>query len=374
MITLPKIVDEFRFVSSLNTIVRNLNIVSQIVKIIGKRHLPKELLKSALIDWSYHEEQKSSVYKNHRGKITNEGKPTSAFQHYLNFAIHIGLITSHGDFLMLSRLGSLLNKLMYDSRKTESLLTNEEKLFYLINLFQCDADGLLLTIYLLIQHTNIVAQERLLEKFQINFKERLLIKQRYATEQSKSIIRDKYRVIEYEWKKAKSYAKHLIPPRLEWMADLCIIDRKMKSSTAFYQLGYKGKKFYNSLINLPDSNLNDVNERWIRTKAMKSFTDVVYNNGSMTMWLKISPAKRLNLLKTLLENAFDYFNVEGAMRISLFHGFLYILINFATKEKIVVEFCELENEFKNTIIVGNRKYSLRPAARINEGYISLNLI
>ena len=62
------------------------------------------------------------------------------------------------------------------------------------------------------------------------------------------------------------------------------------------------------------------------------------------------------------------------MRISLYPAFLFIIINLAATQNIVVEFSELEIEFKNSILVGSRKYSMRSAARINEAYITINLV
>ena len=107
-----KFVDGFRFVSNLNTTVRYLNIISQIIRFIGQKQLPKQILKSTLIEWSRQQEQESIAYKKHHGKITENGKPTSAFEHYLDFSSSLGLIIYHGDLLRLSRLGVLLNKLL----------------------------------------------------------------------------------------------------------------------------------------------------------------------------------------------------------------------------------------------------------------------
>jgi hypothetical protein len=369
-----KIVDGFRFVASLNTMVRNLSIVSKIIEIIGTKQLPKQFLKSALVEWSSHAENKSSKYKNHRGKITDHGKPTTAFPHYLDFTACLGLITCHGDLLMLSRLGLLLNKLLDEPKQIESQLTEEEKLFYLIILFRNDADALLLTIQLLNQYSDLVAQQRLFEQFESKLKKRLLTKLKYANELSQSIIREKYRVVEFEWKKAESYAKHIIPPRLEWMADLGILNRIKRGSKIFYKSSRQGNELYKSFISLPDSDLCDINENWLRTKAMNSLTPVICNNVPLKKWSELTTAKRMALLKPYLSLVFNYFNFDGAMRISLHQAFLYIIINFAIIKDIVVEFNDLEKEFKESIIVGKRRYSIRSAARINEGYISVNLI
>ncbi len=369
-----KIVDGFRFVASLNTTVRNLNIVSQIIRIIGANHLPKQFLKSSIVEWSCTEEKTSSDYREHRGKITDDGKPTTAFQHYLDFAVFLKLITKHGDLLMLSRLGLLLNKLLNKSKQIGSQLTVEEKLFYLIILFQNDSDALLLTIHLLNQDSAVITQDKLFEQFESKLKERLLIKQRFANSHIYSIIREKYRVVEYEWKKAESYAKHIIPPRLEWMADLGVLDRIKRTGRTFYKLSRQGRKLYESCLNLQNSDLRDINENWLRTKAMDSFTRLIDDDKPFKKWAELTVAERLKVLKPYLEKAFQYFSSDGAMRISLYNACLFIIINLAANKNIKVEFFDLELEFKNSILLGRRKYSMRSAARINEGYITINLV
>ncbi len=369
-----KIVDGFRFITSLNTTVRNLSIVSQIIRIIGANHLPKQFLRSALEEWSRNEEKTSSDYREHRGKITKGEKPTTAFQHYLDFAVFLKLITKHGDLLMLSRLGLLLNKLLNKSNQIGSQFTVEEKLFYLITFFKNDGDALLLTIHLLNQDSDDITQNKLFVQFESKLKERLLIKKRFANSHTYSIIREKYRVVEYEWIKAESYAKHIIPPRLEWMADLGVLDRKKEGSRTFYQLSRQGRKLYESCLSLPDSDLREINENWLRTKAMDSLTRLIDNKKPFKKWSELTDAKRLKVLKPYLEKAFQYFNFDGAMRISLYNSCLFIIINLAANKNIEVEFFDLELEFKNSILVGRRKYSMRSAARINEGYITVNLL
>lgn len=369
-----KIVDGFRFIASLNTQVRILSIVSQIAKIIGSKQLPKQFLKSSLIKWSVSEEQKSPEYKNHRGKITENGKPTAAFEHYIEFASSLGLVSIHGDILMLTRLGLLLHRFLNQSKEIESQLSNKEKYFYLMTLFRNDADALLLTIDLLTQGSEFLEQERLLEMFEAKLKERLLIKQKYANERVQSIIRERYRVVEYEWKNAKSYSRHIIPPRLEWMADLGMLRRTKNRGVTYYQLTNRGQELYDSCLTLPDSNLYDINENWLRTKSMKSFAPMINDDKILKTWSELNKTKRLDILKPYLEQVFDYFNYDGAMRISSYYALLYIIINIAVDQGILVEFQDLEEELKNSILVGNRKYSIRLAPRVNEGYITINLI
>lgn len=369
-----KFVDGFRFVSNLNTTVRYLNIISQIIRFIGQKQLPKQILKSTLIEWSRQQEQESIAYKKHHGKITENGKPTSAFEHYLDFSSSLGLIIYHGDLLRLSRLGVLLNKLLDESKEIKSEFSEVEKLFFIIILFRNDADAILLTLDLLHISFDPTTQESLFKKFKSYLIERLLIKQKYANETIQSIIRERYRIVEYEWKNAESYAKHIIPPRLEWMADLGLLNRIKEGNKTHYQINNLGQQLIKTCLIFPNSEIHDVNESWLQNHAINSFIITIKKQGIIRKWLEIADNKRINLIITYLEKTFNFFNFEGAMRISLYHAFLYMIINLAVNENILVEIDDLLKEFKNSIVVGNRKYSIRSSTRINEGYITVNLI
>ncbi|MEZ4528306.1 MAG: hypothetical protein R2941_20525 [Desulfobacterales bacterium] len=104
-------VDNFRFISKINTQVRTLVTLTQIAKILGTKQLPKQFLKKMLEKWSAEQEHRSAEYKNHRGKVTKEGgKPTLAFSHYLTFASSLGLITKYNDIASVPVWESCLTK------------------------------------------------------------------------------------------------------------------------------------------------------------------------------------------------------------------------------------------------------------------------
>ena len=59
---------------------------------------------------------------------------------------------------------------------------------------------------------------------------------------------------------------------------------------------------------------------------------------------------------------------------SLYPSLLFIAISLVDTQHVIAEIEELEDEIKENIIVGHKKFSARPASRINEGYITVNLV
>lgn len=364
-------VDGFRFVTQLNTQVRTLVTLSQMVKIIGSKQLPIPILQNTLQSWSAKEEEKSSTYKNHRGKITkNNGKPTTAFKPYLQFITSLGLITTVGNFVTCSRTGKLLNQFANYPKQTDSQLNTAEKLFYLINLFNYDADALILTLELLQDFEHPVSQKKILEKFEVKLKERLLLKQKYATGPTKLDIQERYKRVHYEWKKTLNYAKHIIPPRLEWLEDLNITKQQKKG----YQLTAKGQRFYKTLFTLANSNSQDINQTWLQTKAMAAFSTLVLPTTNLIYWTDLSITEQNNLLTPILPKAFALFDSEGAWRASFNATAWFVIINLSSKQNVIIEQQDLETALKSSIIINEKKFSVRSAARANEKYITMNLV
>ena len=364
--------DGLRFISHLNTQVRTLVTISQIVKILGMKSLPKQFLKEALQDWSIQEESISIEYKNHRGKVTKDGKPTTAFNHYLEFSASQKVITIQNHIITNSHLGKVLNKFANKNKGKESQLNEAEIFFYLINLFHYDADALLLTLELLQNYDVPVPQERFLERFEGQLKQRLLLKQRCAREQLQAVLHSKYQEIKYTWKNSKSYAKHIIPPRLEWLNDLGIMTRTKEK--LHYQLTKAGEDFYTSLPTLPESKERDVNEKWFRRNAMAAFAPVVLSRRPLIRWHELDSEQQHSFLAPILKKAFRFLDIETIRRVSLYPALLFMSISLADKHNVIAEFQELEDRLKRGVTTDNTIFSARPSARLNEGYITVNII
>lgn len=366
------VLDGFRFVDNVHTQVRSLVICSQFIKTIGEKQLPKNLLKQLLIKWSIELENTSEVYRGQNGRLTENRKPTTAFERYLKFIVELGFATSHKDIIMNTRIGSLLSLMVADRCDNEFYLSNKEKLFYLYFLFAKDADGIVLSMDLLNSLGESATQSELMKKFENFFKERLRLKQEFATSKAQVGIGDKYRSIEYKWSNPQKYAEHIIVPRLEWLADLGIVlIRKVRGKT-IYTLTPEGKRLHHFLIKLPQFPHNDINEDWLSGSAMKSFCNLIFKNIEIIHWTSLSVIGRRHKLQDLLEKAYKIFSTGGAMRMALYPSTLYVVINLACDTNVLVELEELELELAKSIQINNKIFSLRQAARPTEAYIAIN--
>ncbi len=364
--------DGFRFITRMNTQVRNLAIISQMVKILGSRQILKQLLKRELEELRDHIEIESREYRNHYGNMTRNRTSITAFNHYLEFANTLELITKYHELVHCSHLGKLLNHFISEPENMISQLHDSEKLLYFMILFRHDADILLLLLELLQDHDTLVAQEHLFDIFEKQLKQRLLLKRKYANEQLQTVIHAKYQEIEYTWKNAKSYSKHIIPPRLEWLRDLGILTQTKQDFV--YQLTEQGKCFYNSLPLLHDSKKRDVNESWFKKRAMASFAPLVLSQKPLIFWHELDPEQQLVSLASHLKKAFHLFDVEAVRRVSLYPSLLFMSISLANRENVIAELQELEDRLKKGVTIENKIFSARPTARMNEGYITLNII
>ena len=367
----PDLIDGFRFLNNVHTQVRSLAICSQFIKSLGNSRIPRTSLKQILTDWSFKLEDTSEDYRRHNGKLTERKTKTRAFQRYLDFIVDLGLVTSVGNFVMNSRMGDLLAFWVNEKKDEQFYLTEEEKVFYFYLLFEKDGDGTVFVLDLLNEFSGRVSQSELTERFERLFKERLMVKQKNAIPNAQLEIREKYRAVEFQWKSAKKYSEHILVPRLEWLADLGVVDLLKEKGRVYYELKRNGYHLYKSLVTLPESGFRDINNDWIREFAAKEFSQLIFEKETLSDWKDYKETVRRGYLSPLLEETYKVFSRGGASRMSSYPTMLFIIINLICRRNVLIEFKELETELKKNIKVKDRVFSIRPAARINEEYITV---
>lgn len=363
-------VDGFRFIGNLNTQVRSLAICSQIVKEIGSSHSSKDLLKIRLEKWSLNLEETSKGYTNHNGRLTINKKGTKAFGRYLEFINNLGLTTSINNIISTTPIGFLLSNLIARKDDGEFVLTEYEQLFYCIELFRRDADALILTLEM-IKASPGLSQVDLMRSFESAFKNRLSVKKATALPFVQVELSDKFRMVEYQWKNAESYSEHIIIPRVEWLTDLSILVKTKTHKSTNYNLSNSGHEFLAALPSIQGSLNRDVDENWLNCESIKSFCTAL-NFTDLTNWNVLTEHAKLALLAPILDECYPILSKGGAMRMPLYPLFLTIAIKAAYDQRVIVEFCELEDCFKS-VKIGRRQYTLRKTARLNESYVSISL-
>ena len=255
----PIHVDGFRFINSLHTTVRQLSICSEIIRKLSEKHLPKEILAKLLLNWSAERENIDPEYRNNKGKLTEKGLKTTAFSNYLELTDSLKLTTHLNDIYSCSRISYILLHFIKD--KKDYHFSIPEKLFFLYQLLIVDADGILYIIDQLKTGKN--NQKQLLISFKDGFNKRLLAKQNSASAVVKNAISERYRTINFIWKKPESYAEHLLIPRCEWLKTIGILKIDKIGSNTVYSLSEHGLKFLSQLPIIPTYNIIDITEKWV---------------------------------------------------------------------------------------------------------------
>lgn len=359
-------VDDLRLVEGTNTQVRQLRIVSVLIATIGKSHLPIDILRSRMLKWSLSLEKVNPGYSGANGKLTESGKPTTAFPKYVELSESLGLISKVGQTLILTRFGILLKHFVDKSEIKDFRLSLYERAFYLYLLISKDADYILTIIHLIKTCENFIHQNEAQKQFEENFINRLKLKISYATSQAKSTIAEKKRIVQYEWRNTKKYSEHIIGPRLEWLNSLGLISMEKFGSKTIYIFTDVGISFFNEFPKDSKLGIIDINRTWLDKNFLHSIRFLVSKNT-------ISNDKEILLQRYLLKAA-DLFGASNAFRIPIEVTFLFTSLSILIIHHKIIEFNEIKEALNSGIEVDGKLFGFKSAARTTEGYITIKLI
>lgn len=370
------VVDSLRIITNTNTQSRVLPVLGQIMRLLSQSTLPEEILKSRLVEWSLKLEQTSEWYRNHNGKITDQSRTgkleaTNAFEGYLTLLEKLNLISRTNRSIQNTKYGFVFCKLSQLNQETE-VFPAFEKIFFGWYLFNYDADILLLILDAISKGEagqKLLMEAELRKNFNTLLKVRLGHKIENATEFARLQSEDRYRQAEYQSKQSvEALHKHLIPPRLEWLHDLDLIEK-----SRFLKMTGKGRTWQEALPILA-LGIREINTDWMREYFFKSFVPLYrsFKNGQLLSVL--SREEQVARVMEGLEMIWKDFDDEGAMRVPYQSTFLFSIFYLLLRHNIIADFYDLERIFKSDLIVGNRQYGLRKTARTTESYITLKLL
>lgn len=376
---MEQIIDDFRFITGLHTTARMLSVCSAIVKTVGQKQLPLNIIKDLSLEWSRKLESSDESYRIRKGKLTelkltSLNKATTAFEHYVQLLISLGLLHKTGNIVTTTRLAYVLNKITDDSQSL-STLTSAQKIFYFIHLFNKDADALILTMSLLYQQEPL-SQKNVLSSFKDAMLNRVSIKGQFSNSYTAQIsIRDWYLRITTQWENAEKYAEHLLVPRLEWLRELGIVDARKNGSNSTYALTPGGTNFYEAIPIISDTTVRDIDELWLKKSLLQQFIYIDRNHaGSINKRLiDIDEKQKKEIIQATLLEAFMAIDTSGAMRISLYSSYIYMNIKAIQEYGVYFEFSDLTEYLKEPIVIDNKRYFAKEASRTTESYITITI-
>ena len=363
----------YRAIKEPNSLVRRLRYLSQILRLVDARPLNRDVLAIKVRDWSNIHAEHLENYKYNTGAAHSSEKKrmTQVAINYLDLAVKFGLLSKISNVYQLTRVGRVLLSLLSNhSNEKPNLfcLHEDERIFYIYQILQQDAD-ILLTIVNMIQSSENSSLKNLRKNFQMTFIERIKAKILASSQEHiTNRLHDRQIEVTTEWKKPENYAAYIVPPRLHWLLDLGLLDSRKEKNSFIYELTGVGQKLIETFPKLKESNIPDVPDPWFNTHFFSEVGPLIIPDSDFRQWKDIDDKVRQEACERYVPAAFDKFRRSSVPKISLTQGMMYLCIRFVTELHILTNIGELTQWFQKPRILENYKYQARTSARENESY------
>lgn len=364
----------YRAIKEPSTLIRRLRYVSQILRIVGERLLNDEVLVAKLRDWSntYSDDLKNYKYNTGAAHSMKKKRMTLLASNYLDLTVKFGLLSKISNVYQLTRIGRVLLNLLNEASDEELnlfCLHQDERIFYIYQILQQDAD-ILLTVVHMLQSLENPTHKNLQKDFQQAFLYRLRAK--FLTSSQEHIKRHLYdRQVEVmtKWKKPENYAAYIVLPRLHWLLDLGLLDARKEKNSLIYQLTAVGQNLIEVLPKLGNSNISDVPDSWFNTQFFSKVSPLIILDADFRQWQDVDDKVRHEACEKYIPTAFDKFRKSSVPKISLTQGMIYLCIRSVTELHLLINEQELIQWFQKPRTLENYKYEARISARENESYL-----
>lgn len=363
-------IDSFRIIKSLHTTARQLFVCSGIIILIGKKQIPKDLLKKLAVNWSDEISKTNEIYIKRKGKLTEGGKATTSFEHYIQLCESLNLIVSLNGTYSITRSSEIYLSLLDQNNINESF-NFSQKAFFFHQLLTIDADGILLALQIL---TDILpnggSQKDLQNRFKNAFNERLITKQNGATDQTKSAISEQYRLLNFSWQKPEKYSEHLLIPRYEWLSELDLVTIERRGGATNYTLSNKGQIFLSELPSV--DRIKDINHSWLYQSLFGTLAKLYYTD-SYRLYQMMGEEERFKLLGYSLRKFKGVVKLSTAFRYPLFDALFFVSISHFSFG-VITEFSNTLTELRKGFVFDGFRYDIFETGRSNESYVSIKLV
>lgn len=360
----------YRALEATHTQTRRLAYITAMLSMLGRSNLPERLLLAKMTRWSQEHQEDLAGYWVQTGEMTSTRR-NSAGARYLDLAINLGVIASISGEYRLTRIGLTLFALVENLDSANPfILTLVERLFYTHLLLDKDADVLLTLLGRLWEQPGI-SLAGLQNSYQQDFVKRLASKGRVVEdERLKQQLLERRLEIETGWKNPAKYAEHIVPPRLNWLLDLGLLE------TASFQrhqhcLTDAGATFVGRLLCLGEGAFLDVSELWLSADFWRFAPRDLLNVQPTQLWDHLSEVERQAVCAPLLKEAFAVFQHSMVPKASLTQVLLYMSIKLILKNQVIVSPYDLTQWLSIPRVLNGQRYEVRLSPQENVSYIVL---
>lgn len=359
----------YRALDGTNTKTRRLAYLTAVTVMLHPEGFSERQLLHRLAQWGKEHQRHLNNYWVQTGEITST-HPNSSGMRYLQLAMKMELIVPIAGVYRVTRTGSVLAALLrhYAINENPFVLNAVEKIFYTYHLLRTDAD-ILLTITDSITRHNDISLNQLQRNFQDDFLRRIEQKISVIPDDTiKQYLIERRTEISIGWKVPERYAEHIVPPRLNWLLDIGMLDILMFKQHR-YVLNPSAAMFLSNLPQLSDAQVYDVTTIWLSAAFWSSIACMLWDAQTLSDWEAVDEHEQVRLMTALLQDTFSSFRSTFVTKVSLSQALMYMCVRALLDHRIVVSPSQLQEWLSPSRVLNGRRYNVRFSSRENESYV-----
>lgn len=358
----------YRALDGTNTKTRRLAYLTTILVKLERSGLTEQQLLRALAEWNSRNKHWLANYWVKTGEVTFTRR-NSAGARYIQLASDIGLISPIAGLLRATRIGLVLSSLRPETMVRSSgpfYLSPVEQAFYLFRLLEKDADILLTVIDYLSAYPGVElaqVQREFKTSFIARLNQKMIASNDVRTQQS---LRGRRQEVE-KWRQPEKYAEHIVPPRLNWLLDLKLLEEGSFRHHK-YHFNQSGRNLVAALPVLNGHMFHEISTDWLQSEFWYFVIHLVYAHQKKR-WNELDERGREDSMSPVMPAIFTAFQYTSIPKVSLTQALLFACIKLATEQGIGVGPSELATWLSNAGSIAGRRYQVRISARENESYL-----
>lgn len=352
-----------------NTQVRRLAYETAAVRLLDNLATNEELLLLRLVEWSRTNSSNLEQYISKAGRIT---ETKSSGKRYIDFAYRLSLLTKVLGACHITRFGRLLSYITRERTNSSSnpfTLTDQERLFYLFLLIYRDADYFL-TVMDLVKSEEGQPIGKLQRLFQSAYVQRLSQRIEGATDvHAQRALVERRNKVQTTWKKPETYAEHIVPPRLNWMLDLQILDAASLARNSC-ALTNQGKDLVATLPNGKSRvGALDAPVEWLEDSFFTASASTLLDRP-LTVGSDVAGTEMANTVEKVLEDTYVWFAGRDQRVAPLDVCLLAVTIRLAAESHTAINFIDLVSLLGDRGINGRLGFEAKVLPRHNESFLT----
>lgn len=353
-------------ITDINTQVRRLGYISAILRALNEFALSEAALLNRLEHWSVRNASALQLYRYSQGQIRITRGHTAS-RRYLDLAVSLGLVGRMAGACRITRFGKVVQQFLSPARSSNPFeLGLPERVLYLYWLLSNDSDRLIVVLSMLDEMPNM-SLNYYQRQFQERYIEQLNARRTFGRASERSEILAVRERVKHLWKSPERYAESIVPPRLNWLADLDLATIVDACGTPV-ALTRKGTRLFRHLPSLGNSGSRTVTDHWLLRHFFGLACSTEYT-GDGTHWSETDWNSRLLALTHGVNDAYFKLRRKDVPAVSLMPALQFMVVQLADSSHTWANLDQLRHDIDRGASSPAFGYDIRFSQRENEAYL-----